>query len=393
MKLLQSYFANISTESMDTTKVPMTQENVQSIVEDTIKAILGLEVVDLTKSFADLGFTPDQYTDLINKVNTALGTTIDIDTKFESPAEMIKSILGTITQPLVAKEIWNGEEFKGYIDEVVALEKQLELMTNASEEGFGTTLVKALASAGDIFIRMGNSFKTSVTRFAHAVKRSEIKMYYESNMLKVSKVENTSFDTFKELEVDKPVGMKGNFMDAVKAVNKTYTALDIYTFAAAVEKHLKDMRLLIARDSKNFSQLNTILQVIKTREQLMTDEKKTIEAIFTDKGVDSVEDFDKLYRSMEEFKEVRELLIAMMPRIDEATRLNDCVDECDSALQDIIVIVEQDAQIDKGIISNLLEITKYMSAACSFYGENVSRQLALEHNHVCNIQTCWQAIR
>ena len=110
MKLLQSYFANISTESMDTTKVPMTQENVQSIVEDTIKAILGLEVVDLTKSFADLGFTPDQYTDLINKVNTALGTTIDINTKFESPSEMIKSILGTITQPLVAKEIWNGEE-------------------------------------------------------------------------------------------------------------------------------------------------------------------------------------------------------------------------------------------------------------------------------------------
>lgn len=393
MKLLRSHFKHISTESMEPVKVDLTQDNVKTVVEDTLKAMLGLEVIDLTKSFADLGITPDQYTELINKINTALGVTIDINNKLESPEILIKTILGLTTQPLVAIESWDSETFDKYITEAEELQKTLDLMTEASQEGLGTSLVKALVSAGDIFVRMGNSFKTSITRFNHSVKRSEIKMYYESNMLKVSKVEKSLYDTFKDLEMDKPVGMKGTFLDAVKAVNRTYTALDIYTFAAAVEKHLKDMRLLIARDSKSFSQLNTILQVIKTRQQLMSDEKKTIEAIFTNSENDSVEDFTALYKSMDDFKEVRETLISMMPRIDEATRLNDCVDECDTALQDIIVLVEQDVQIDKSIINNLLEITKYMSAACSFYGENVSRQLALEHNHVCNIAQCWQAIR
>lgn len=386
-------FKYISKESAPVS-TEMTQDTIRKTIEDIVKAIMpNIVEFNFNMRFADIGFVPDQYNEMIGKVNTAFGINIHPSENIQTPEELVNIVVGQVIQPTVAEEAFDFSVFTGYINEVEELQKQLDLMTDTSVEGLGTMLTKALVSAGDIFVRMGNSFKTSITRFNCAVKRSEIKMYYESNMLKVSQVEKASYDLFKDREVDKPVGMVGTFKEAVDAVNKAYTVLDFYAFAAAVEKHLKDMRLIVARDSKNFSQLNTILQVIKTREKLLEEEKLAINKIFTDKQTETIGDFSELYKDMDEFKYVRETLTSMMSRIDESTRLSACVDDCDSALQDIISLVEQDTQIDKAFISNLLEITKYMSEACSFYGENVSRQMALEHNHVLNIAACWQEIR
>jgi len=386
MKLLR--IRHISQENLSSDNADALKANAPEIIQNIIKTKLNLVQLDVTKKFADLGCTPDQWTEIITEINNALSIQLNPDIQFATPADLITSVAAQVTEPIIAKE-----SFDECIKEADKILNDLEFMTDTSVEGLGTMLKKALISTGDVFRKMGNSFKTSVFRFYKDTKRSEMQMYYDGNKGKISSVESYPYEQFAEINADKPTGLKGTMKDGVDSVVKVYTDLDLYPFMGTASRFLNDAILQISRETGNIPKFDAIGSVLKQRQDILKKLASEQIKIFTNNRAISPCAFKDAYKSMEEFKLVRETLLGLQSRIDETNELNAMLSEMDKTLADISACVESDSEITKDFVAGVLNITKYLAEACSFYGENVSYQLALEHNHILNIQSCWATIK
>lgn len=391
MKIIR--LSHISNEAIGTENADLLKQKATSIIEGILKTKLNIVELDYTKSFADYGCSPDTWSEIIQAINSALSIQLNPEMNYNTPEDLIGAVAAQMAEPIIAKESFNSRIFASYVKEAESLLDVLESMTDSSQEGFGTMLKRALISTGDLFCRMGNSFKASITRMGYDTKRSEIKMFWDGNRGKVAQVEGSTFDKFQELTVDIPTGMNNSYLVTINELTDIYNELDLYSFASTSSKYFNDSLLEINRQTGDVPKIDNFIQVIRNRDIILKKLVTSLGKLFSNDKDHDTAIFKEVYENMQAFKNTREKLLGLQIRIDESNRLNDLVDSMEKTLTDIQACVETDDQISKEFVQNLLEITKYMSEACSLYGETVSYQLALEHNHVLNLQACWMALK
>lgn len=394
---MRDMFSAISNEAISSyvNSVTSTQvrEKVIAILKDKLDLKSNPSDTDILK---DLGCNEETLEDIIHDAEMDLDLYVERNETINcemTVGDLITKFINVVNETESSESIfqWNSKEYTLAIKQLDAL--QMFVKEEISNEGIGTGLLKAFFSTVDIFGKVCNSFKTSVFKFYKSLKRSEMRYYYESNLTKVKYTEDQPFVKFMDLDVTVPTGMTGSYEHATTSLDVMYKALDLMSIAYEANQAFVDIRRMITRNEKYQDKINTLRNNIVNRLNVVNNQIKTVNSVFTTNNKLSSAKFKSVYASMQDFKNTRINLLNMEDYLNDTSKLINQIDEADAVLADITNYLSEDSELNKDFVSKLIDVVKYMATAYDYYGINVSRQMAVEHNHINSITTAWKAIK
>ena len=261
-----------------------------------------------------------------------------------------------------------------------------------SNEGIGTGLLKIFIGVTDVFLKIGNTFKTNIFKFYKDLKRSEMRYYYESHTTMCLKAESIPITQVTNLEVPVPSGMKGTYQNACMSLEQVYNILDIQSYGQGVLAALIDFRRKLMRSEDYKSTLIPMTNLVKQRETSLNNLKSSVDKVFTEQKTPMNVKFMDVYKTMKEFKDTRLALLDMEKYLAATNKLVRLVDDIDTVLADITSYLTEDQEIDKALVTDMINIVKYMGVSFDIYGTTTTRQMAVEHNHIGAIGKVWSTI-
>lgn len=262
------------------------------------------------------------------------------------------------------------------------------LDTNATEgviEGLGSMLL----GLSDISMRLLTTLRTNVFSFYKNLKRSEIREYFEGHMASVKRAEALSFNNFMDMEVPVPAEMTSRFMPAVDAVEQLYAALDIVNTIQAFNKVMIQVRKGVVRDEPNYGV--DLVQLAQFNEIKMKKVNAAVAAhnanFAGDKAEKNARQFKDVYASMKEFADVRQKLISMEFHLQEVNTVLGTMQTANQTLNQVAITLDKTKDIQTDFIKQLVIAVRNMASMVDIYGTACHAQMALEHNHVCVLET------
>ncbi len=285
--------------------------------------------------------------------------------------------------------------FKDHINRLRICENMLRnLPKNASNEGIGQIATSAFIDVADTFLRVANTFKTNVFKFYRETKRSEIKFYSESHMLKIKQVEAVPFTTIMNVQIDIPSGCGLSYKSMVDDLGNIYNTISTYDFLKGLIKSLNKARIDIARENVNFDSLLTAeMNIVNKKNEELS--KVVGSYLFTDLAKNertTTDAFKNRFDSMAEFKQVRLTLEDYDKYITATSSYVTLLEEADRTIGGIAEYIKINPNVDKEFILRLASITRYLASAFDLYGETIKIQMAVEHNYIKVIEKIRETI-
>lgn len=268
-------------------------------------------------------------------------------------------------------------------------EKYLNSVEVNGEEGVMEGLSAMLIGLGDISMRLLTTMRTNLFAFYKSFKRSEIREYFEGHMASVKQIEAVPFNTFMDVEIPVPSEMTARYMSAVEAVEDLYSALDIMNTISAFNKVMIQVRKGVVRDEPNYGV--DLAQLAQFNEMKM---KKVNEAVAAHnanfagkKGENNARPFKNAYASMQEFRDVRSKLTSMESHLQEVDSVLNTMQSANSTLNQVANTLDKTKDVQVDFLKQLVISVRNMASMIDIYGTACNAQMALEHNHVCVIET------
>lgn len=287
---------------------------------------------------------------------------------------------------------WNSDALYQDLRKLEVYHNYVRSLDVTSNEGIGTGLLKIFIGVTDTFLRIGNTFKTNIFKFYKDLKRSEMRYYYESHTTMCLKAESIPITQVTNLDVPIPSGMKGTYQTACMSLEQVYTVLDIQSYGQGVLAALIDFRRKLMRSEDYKSALVPMTNLVKQRETSLNSLKGSVDKVFTEQKTPMDVKFMSVYKTMKEFKDVRLSLLDMEKYLAATNSLVKLVDDIDTVLADITSYLTEDQEIDKALVTDMINIVKYMGVSFDIYGTTTTRQMAVEHNHIGAIGKVWSTI-
>lgn len=287
---------------------------------------------------------------------------------------------------------WNSDALYQDLRKLEVYHNYLRTLDTASTEGIGTGLLKIFIGVTDVFLKIGNTFKTNIFKFYKDLKRSEMRYYYESHTTMCLKAESIPITQVTNLDIPIPSGMKGTYQNACMSLEQVYTVLDIQAYGQGVLAALIDFRRKLMRSEDYKSTLVPMVNLVKQRETSLNSLKGSVDKVFTEQKTPMDVKFMSVYKTMKEFKDVRLSLLDMEKYLAATNSLVKMVDDIDTVLADITSYLTEDQEIDKALVTDMINIVKYMGVSFDIYGTTTTRQMAVEHNHIGAIGKVWSTI-
>ena len=316
----------------------------------------------------------------------------DDDKEKDKKSEEFLHILNTCASkyPQIS---WDSQAILNDVKHLQIFHNYLHNLGEVSNENMGTGLLKVFIGVTDTFLRIGNTFKTNIFKFYKDLKRSEIRYYYESHTTMCLKAESVPITQVSNVKVPIPNGMKGTYQNACMSLQQVYTMLDILSYGQGVLSALIDFRRKLMRSEDYKSTLVPITNLVKQRETSLNGLKASADKVFTQQHTAMEVAFTDAYKTMKEFKDARLSLLEMEPYLASTKRLVQMVDDIDTVLADITSYLTEDKEVDKALITDMINIVKYMGVSFDIYGVTTTRQMSVEHNHIGAIGRVWSTIQ
>lgn len=288
-------------------------------------------------------------------------------------------------------------------DTIISLTNELKIYKSLlnsipdGQEGIAAGIPKIVVGVIDVFLRIGNTFKTNITKFYKQLKRSEIKYFTESNRLKVAKVEDTPYAKFINIKTTSmPSGMVGMYIPAIENIEDIYAQLAIYdTIIPLVKKLTSLQRLIMDKDPGVSVLLEDLAHTSNIRQDLINKVVDKNKVIFTDKKTPDNIEFSKLYKTMVDFKLVRSKLTELESQLNTTMKVSDLIVDVDSDLINLVNYLtnhQTDLAISKQFVENLIDVINYAGNGVDTQGRTALQQMALEHNHILNINELYKVL-
>lgn len=287
---------------------------------------------------------------------------------------------------------WNSDALYQDLRKLEVYHNYIRTLDTTSTEGIGTGLLKIFIGVTDVFLKIGNTFKTNIFKFYKDLKRSEMRYYYESHTTMCLKAESIPITQVTNLDIPIPSGMKGTYQNACMSLEQVYTVLDIQAYGQGVLAALIDFRRKLMRSEDYKSALVPMTNLVKQRETSLNSLKGSVDKVFTEQKTPMDVKFMSVYKTMKEFKDVRLSLLDMEKYLAATNSLVKMVDDIDTVLADITSYLTEDQEIDKALVTDMINIVKYMGVSFDIYGTTTTRQMAVEHNHIGAIGKVWSTI-
>ena len=373
-----------------TKQVPYSSENLFVDTQDSISDVIVAEYIRITGDNTasvetELSSVDDEIIDaLIKFINVTFDLNYDLnqDGRPETIGDLVVFVK-LHKQQTVTNIQWDSSEFHKVSARLETTLRMLDTIANSehSEEGLGTGLLKIFIGVADLFIRVGNTFKTNVFKFFKNLKRSEIRYYTESHLLKVKAVEDVDYTKVMKLDIPVPTGMISNYIDATNYVTKVYESVGISDYANSLYKELVDIRRQMTRNESRYKQgfsktAKLVLAKLDMVRNIVSEQTK----YFSDKQVPVKAQFSIAFGSMTNLKETRVKLIDMEQYLATTQSLVTLVDNIDAILGDITGYLSEDNEVDRQFVSELADTVRFLATGFDIYGQTAIRQMALEHN-------------
>ena len=294
-------------------------------------------------------------------------------------------------ESLLETQVWDSRAFN-------ELKKKCDItlrMLNdygVSEEGIGTGLLKVFVGTADLFLKVGNTFKTNIFKFYKSLKRSELRFYWESHMLLCKTVEGRPFTDFMNMNVPIPSGMVSGYKDAIDYVDGVYQTVDLKNYGEAIYKELMDIRRQLTRGQEIYKQgFKGTAQSAKLKEDQVRKCIANQSKFFSDKQTSEMA-FGKAFKSMQDLNSCRGKLLDMEKYLGETDAMVKLVDNIDMVIGDITNYLTEDSEVDKGFIEQLAQTIRFLATAFDIYGTHALRQMALEHNLILTYENLYKKI-
>lgn len=265
--------------------------------------------------------------------------------------------------------------------------------TPRGQEG-AASIPKLIVGVVDVFIRIGNTVKTNVSKFKYKLKRSELRYFTESNALKVAKIEDTPYARLINVKVYAPTGMNGPYLPAVDSVSELYTLLALTDTLKPLVARLGEVEKMLKASNNEVSNiLHDLATSAKNREKLIEEAVKSNKKIFTTKGGQAKKEFKTLYKDMAEFKAVKSRLIELEPHLRATADVSDIITNVDTQMTSLTSYLNECyKEINKSFVEDLISVVKYLGLGFDVQGNTALQQMALEHNHVLNLNELYRHI-
>lgn len=385
------YAALLDTEHTDSIDKTQITESVIAIVKMCVK---NSETVDVFKPFESY-CTDNEYKNIIEKCQTEYNVIISV--KIININDLVDEIISDVSSATITStEQWDSKPFKQIIKQLDIYDKLLQELCkeNISNESVGYDVLKIFMGVADLFIRCGNTLKTNFFKFYKSLKRSELRTFVEKHFTQVLAVEkNGIYTSVMNLPMGRPTGLATTFLKGVDSISTIYNIMDTKALADICVKTLTDIRRKMTRGESSYkSDLTSLANTVDKISKTLTDIVKKEEPVFSSKATEPTAPFKTLYSSMEDFRQVRKQLSDIEYRLNDAKYLNDQVDNLDTLLGDITQYLTEDTEVDQKFIHSLSTVVRYMALTFDQYGICVIRQMALEHNHVINIDQIYRSL-
>ena len=298
-----------------------------------------------------------------------------------------------LPEPITESGEYRLFQYEKALEELMMYKRYLaNLDDDVSMEGATNGLLRVFIGVGDVFLRVCNTFKTNLIRFAKDMKRSEMRYYYDSHTLMCKSVEDTPITDVTKVTVPTPSGMKGTYMEGCLTVKNTYEALDLITYVEGVTSALKDIQYNMHNSKDYKSILVPLANIAKQRAGHMKHVVDDVNKRFTTQRTPMYVKFTDAYKTMSEFSGTRTSLLDMEPYLQKTSSLLGSIDSIDNTLAQITQYLSEDTEVNKAMISAMIDVVRYLAASFDLYGATSVRQMALEHNHIYSIERVWEAL-
>lgn len=289
--------------------------------------------------------------------------------------------------------IWDSAAFEPEMRRLEMYRRYVRSLNVTSSEGLGTGLLKIFIGVTDVFLKVGNTFKTNLFKFYKDLKRSEIRYYYESHTTMCLKAESVPITQVTDIQVPVPNGLKGTCQMGCMSLQQTYDMLDLQAYGEGVRAALVDFRRKLMRSEEYKSVLIPMNNLVKQRDTMLKQLKASSDKVFIDKQTPMEVKFMEAYKSMKEFKDTRVSLLDMEKYLAATNKMVHMIDDIDTVLADITSYMTEDQEVDKSLVMDLINIVKYMGVSFDIYGTTTTRQMAMEHNHIGAIGRVWATVK
>ena len=278
------------------------------------------------------------------------------------------------------------------IDETLAF---VNTVDEASQEALNSNVLgRAFVSVADSFVGILNTFRTNMTKFPKALKRSELREFVNSNVLKVRTVNGLSFDKVMKQQMYVPANMNVVYVVGCEDVLNAYNKLGAVNLANTAEVAFTNVFKSLSREDGKAGQLvasaNAVVgRAVKAAQPVL----EKCQNDFQDGAVTNV-DFVKAYQTMEEFRMSQSALLDMEPQLQGIAGLEASVTRIENVLKSICNIISaNDEVMAKPDVMALGELAKGVALIFEAHSMAATRQLALEHNTVLNINKLYDKVR
>ena len=298
---------------------------------------------------------------------------------------------GACVEQILATQTWDSKSFEDIRNRLNTTIKMLDGY-GVSEEGLGTGLLKVFIGATDLFLKIGNTFKTNILKFYKSLKRSELRFYWESHMLLCKTVEAQPITKFMNETIHVPTGMVKGYSDTIAYVEKVFSVVDINNYAEAIHKELLDIRRQLTRNQEVYKQgFKGTAQSAALREANLRKVIQEQTNYFVDKEIDKMV-FNKAFKSMQDLNSCRGKLLEMEKYLAQTDSMVKLIDNIDMVIGDITGYLSDDKEVNKLFIEQLAQTIRFLATAFDIYGTYAIRQMALEHNLILTYEILYKKI-
>ncbi len=259
---------------------------------------------------------------------------------------------------------------------VAALESHT-IADEAAQEAVGF-----LGKTVDLFSRFFFNFRTQLGGIFSNFKRSELRMYHESNPMRVSdireKIGRLSFNTFR---VAIPDGMRVTYLDAISTLNRLYDEAYIMLTLremAAVADELKRMSFSepskedIARITHATAEISRLVK---------SDVESSLQRCFTDSRTPEVS-AHQAFAAPHDVLKADSQILAFELAFKVTIRVVAQAAALEKAYGRIVDVITQAKGADMTIVKALEEYLRQAALQLDLYGAIIHEMLRVEHNFV-----------
>ena len=277
-----------------------------------------------------------------------------------------------------------------------AVNAALKDALSSQESLAGNFLGRAFVSLCDTFTGLIATFVTNITKIHKKLKRSELNEFVQSNRMKVNVVCNQLKTTVGDIKVYAPAGMNVTYCEAIDTLSLIYTQLNAVETARTMLTALQEIFSQLSAGDKSASK--NIASASNYIGTIVRGSKEAVLKCQKDFGSDRADTvvWHKVYPALTDISRSVNKLLAMESRLQDVHKLVEMAESMEAVVKGILGLVKEkkldELPVNSRDLNNIGETAKSVALIFDSYSLAATRQMALEHNTVLNINALFKAM-